>query len=126
MVLYKNQLGGWSTRNLQSIPLFTSGSSSVLDNPNDYFTITAKSASVITLDRFIPYIIDKDTYVYKVNKTVNFTGSFSSGSTRTGRFAGALDSQFQSKISFKNVGMQFFDDAFPYQLSSGFVVGAGV
>jgi hypothetical protein len=119
MVLYKNQIGGWSTRNLQSIPLFTSGSSSLLDNPNDYFTITSKSASVITLDRFIPYIIDKDTYVYKVNKTVNFTGSFSSGSTRTGRFWGALDSQFQSKISFKNVGMQFFDDAFPYQASSG-------
>jgi hypothetical protein len=115
MVLYKNQLGNWSTRYNQSFAAFVSGSSSLLDNSNDYFTITAKSASVITLDRFIPYIIDKDTYVYKVNKTVNFTGSFSSGSTRTGRLWGALDTQFQSKISFKNVGMQFFDDGFPFQ-----------
>ena len=88
MVLYKNLLGGWPARYNQSFTAFVSGSSSVLESPNDYFTITSKSASVITLDRFIPYIIDKDTYVYKVNKTVNFTGSFSSGSTRTGRFWG--------------------------------------
>jgi hypothetical protein len=114
MVLYKNLLGGWPVRYNQSITAFVSGSSSVLESPNDYFTITSKSASVITLDKFIPYIIDKDTYIYKVNKTVNFTGSFSSGSTKTGRFWGALDTQFQSKISFKNVGMQFFDDGFPY------------
>jgi hypothetical protein len=119
MVLYKNQLGGWPSRYNISNTAFVSGSSSVLENSNDYFTITAKSASVITLDRFIPYIIDKDTYVYKVNKTVNFTGSFSSGSTRTGRFAGVLDTALQSKISFKNVGFQFFDDGFPYFSNGG-------
>jgi hypothetical protein len=114
-VLSKSAFSIYPTRQNLSFRLFVSGSSSVLENSDDYFIITAKSASVLTLNRFIPYTIDKDTFVFKLNKTVNFTGSFSSGSTKTGRIIGAHSGFFQQRFSFKNVGMQFIDDGFPFQ-----------
>jgi hypothetical protein len=115
----KVHTGAYPTRGDLSARLFLSGSASLLESLDDFFVITSKSASVLTLNRPIPIVIDKDTYVFKLNRTVNFTGSFASGSVKTGRLWGGYTggSNYQQRLSFKNVGMQFFDDNFPFQNS---------
>jgi hypothetical protein len=95
---------------------FFSGSTSLLNGTyEDFFTITAKTGNTLTLNRRIPFLIKKGTQVFKLNRNVNFMGSYATGSgIKTGRIWGNHSNNFCNAFIFKNVGFQHISDGYPY------------
>jgi hypothetical protein len=101
----------------------------------DYFTIISKSGDDIYLDREHNYgYLEKGDWVFKVNRTVNVSGSYSKSEWKTGQiyFRGSTSTQSPqgegslAKVVFKNVGFQHQSNAYPHQpdVDKGiFVVG---
>ena len=118
-IVPKNSQSPYGVLNNFADRLFVSGSSSILDDYRDFYTIIGKSGNTLTLDRNIQRIIDKDTFVFKTNRSINFSGSVVSGSIKTGFIThgvGGLNvtpSNFQYREKFKNVGFQNIDAVFP-------------
>jgi hypothetical protein len=118
-IVPKSSVGPYGTLANFADRLFVSGSSSLLDNYRDFYTIVGKSGNTLTLDRNIQRIIDKDTFVFKANRSINFSGSVVSGSIKTGFIthgvggSGPAPSPFQYRERFKNIGFQNIDAVFP-------------
>jgi hypothetical protein len=126
----KNQMSDfaryWDNQGLNAenalIRITVSGSSSLLgEDFNNYYTITGKSGRILTLNKKVYNHAAKGSHVIKINRTLNFSGSFDSNNIRTGRFWGNHSTNNISKITFKNVGMQHISDSYPYIGYSGTV-----
>lgn len=101
----------------------------------DYFTIVSKSGDDIFLDREHNYgYLEKGDWVFKVNRTLNVSGSYSKTEWKTGNiyFRGTTSTQNPqqegalAKVVFKNVGFQHQSNAYPYRSDQDkgiFVVG---
>jgi hypothetical protein len=90
----------------------------------DYFTIISKSGDDIYLDREHNYgYLEKGDWVFKVNRIVNVSGSYSKSEWKTGQiyFRGTTSNQSPqqegslAKVIFKNVAFQHQSNAYPYQ-----------
>lgn len=94
---------------------FFSGSASLLNGTyEDWFEIIGKSGNTLTLNRKINLLIKKGTQVVKLNRNINFLGTYATGSgIKTGRFLGSHINNFCNAFRFKNVGFQHLSDAYP-------------
>ena len=104
----------------------------------DYFTIISKSGDDIFLDREHTYgYLEKGDWVFKVNRTVNVSGSYSRSEWKTGAIylrgnqsgqSGGQSAGFLSTIKFKNAAFQHQSNAYPHKadLDRGvFSIGRG-
>jgi len=129
--IYPNRTGLRPTNVDFTVDQFVkSGSGAMLDGTtDDFYTIVAKTGNTLTVDRKINLIIKKGTCVVKLNRNINFVGSYASGSgIRTGRIwgdHGGPNGPFNgftaaSRVVFKNVGFQHISDAYPYLANSAY------
>jgi hypothetical protein len=90
-------------------------SGSYLSKPGEqHYTITSKTGSILTLDRpFIDGHVHKGATVVKVNKAVNFSGSYTTSQWKTGRVRTDDGFSFDKRIIFKNVAFQNLNDRYP-------------
>jgi hypothetical protein len=90
-------------------------SGSYLSKPGEqHYTITSKTGSILTLDRpFNDGHIHKGATVVKVNRLVNFSGSYTTNSWKTGRIRTNDGFSYVKRIIFKNVGFQNLNDRYP-------------
>lgn len=119
---YYNLLGFYSasvaTPTFLNYPL-TSGSF------RDYFTIVSKSGDDIFLDREHTYgYLEKGDWVFKVNRTVNVSGSYSKSEWKTGAIylrgnqnyeSSGQNAGFLNIVKFKNAAFQHQSNAYPYK-----------
>lgn len=103
---------------------------SFLDRFTQHYTIVNKSASVLFLDRqFDEGNIEKGALVVKLNRTLQFSGSFSSGSGawRVGKIAatGGGSQQPVRRILFENASFQHLNVNYPFLGGAGNAVFNG-
>jgi hypothetical protein len=120
-IIARNNMQPLATATNYSVAMFATGSlspSSFLDKFNQDYKIISKSAgNVIYLDQpFEEGSIEKGAYVVKLNKQLNFSGSFASTSSWcTGRIAVLGNTQNPvRRMLFNNVGFQNLNNSFPY------------
>jgi hypothetical protein len=126
-IISRNNMNPFTNATNYSQLMFVSSSantSSFLDNFTQHYHIVSKSAgNVIYLDQsFEEGSIEKGAYVVKLNKELNFSGSFAgTGSWCTGRIAvfGSSAQQPIRRMLFNNVGFQHLNGAYPYLSTSG-------
>ena len=119
-ILPINQVNQNSISNTSHITPFINANSSsqdILDYYPDQYTIKQVSGSFITLDRIINrYPLLKGSKVVKLNRGLSITGSWTSGSYRSGGgiiSSGVNGIYFQNFFKIKNVALQHINTATP-------------
>jgi hypothetical protein len=98
--------------------LKNSSSADLLDGYPEYHTIVSKTGSIIELDRrYDMSPINKGARAIKLNRELQLSGSYESGSFYPGRIFSYLGNGYRylCTTSFKNVGFSQQSDEFPYR-----------
>jgi hypothetical protein len=100
--------------------VFFSGSSLLLEEDDkDYYVVTGKSGNTLTLNKRVTLNLTKGTHVVKINKSVQISGSYTTGSVRAIRMNGGQlfnppsFQNFLNRMHWKNVSFSFITKSYP-------------
>ena len=93
-----------------------SDSGHFFDQVYDYYTVVSKSGDTITLDKYFNRgIVSKGDIVVKLNREFVISGSYTSGSWKSGKVNTSSGINYRKSYIFKNVAFRNNTDEFPYR-----------